>query len=112
LAAKPDQRIFEQRFQALHRSTGVNPEQARRIQPWDRNLPKEAAGPLFVEHSLTDTEAVPERRFTALSETDIIELTVLDPVSKQKIMAGMLHRARSGRCVYNNNNDAAKGSWS
>jgi hypothetical protein len=43
---------------------------------------------LFVEQSLADTEAALERLFTSLPEIDIIELTVLDPVSKQKIMAG------------------------
>ena len=66
--------------------------QARLIHPWDRDLPQEAAGPLFVEQSLADTEAALERLFTSLPEIDIIELTVLDPVSKHKIMAGVVHR--------------------
>ena len=73
---------------------------ARLIHPWDRDLPTDTTERLLVEQSFADTEAALHRLFTTLPEIDIIELRVLDPVSEQTIMAGIVRRSdlEAARC--------------
>lgn len=73
---------------------------ARLIHPWDRDLPTDITARLLVEQSFADTEAALDRLFSILPEVDSIELTVLDPVSDQKIMTGIVHRSdvEAARC--------------
>jgi len=70
---------------------------AREIHPWDRDLPPEKRLPLFVEQSLTDTEAAICRLFEALSQVDVIDLMVLEPFSENAIMAGTIYRSLLNR---------------
>ena len=66
---------------------------ARDIHPWDRHLPLDEREALFADQALADTEAVVLRLFERLPQVDVIELSVLDPISETLIATGAIHRS-------------------
>jgi len=66
--------------------------QARDIHAWDRDLPAGRRAEMFVEQSLSDTNASILRFFQTLPEIDVIEIRVLDPNSGVAIIAGTVTR--------------------
>jgi NAD-dependent dihydropyrimidine dehydrogenase PreA subunit len=66
---------------------------ARDIHHWDRHRPRYERELMFAEQALTDTEAAVERLFDRLPGVDVIDLSVVEPVSEVVIAAGTVRRS-------------------
>jgi hypothetical protein len=66
---------------------------ARDIHPWDRHDPPERRAALFVRQCLNDTDAAITRLFEALPRVDVIAVRVLEPVTREVIVAGTVRRS-------------------
>jgi hypothetical protein len=66
---------------------------ARDIHPWDRDLPTYEREILFAEQTLVDTEAAIVRLFERLPHVDVIEISVLEPMSETVIADGTVYRS-------------------
>ena len=68
---------------------------ARDIHPWDRDrdISPEDRSLMFVQQCLSDTEAAISRIFERFPQVDSIEIRVLEPQSKQPIIAGTVFQA-------------------
>lgn len=65
---------------------------ARLPHPWDRDFPQDQNPSAFNEQLLSDTEAAVGRLFEFLPQLDLVELTVLEPVSNNVLLAGTVSR--------------------
>jgi hypothetical protein len=65
---------------------------ARDVHPWNCDLPEKRQAELFAEQCLEDVDAAIPRLFEELPEVDILEIGVLKPDSKTRIIAGIVHR--------------------
>ena len=65
---------------------------ARNVHPWDRQCTRDEREALFAEQALADTEAAVHRLFKRLPYIDVIDLSVLDPISDALIATGTVHR--------------------
>ena len=68
---------------------------ARDVHPWDRGDAPEKKAELMLKQAMEDAEAAINRLFENLPQIDAIEVTVLEPGSKNIIMAGTVHRPSS-----------------
>ncbi len=66
---------------------------ARAIHPWDGDDTAEERAHLFVNQTLTDTDTALSRLFALLPHIDSVDLRIVDPVSGQTIMTGLIFRA-------------------
>jgi hypothetical protein len=65
---------------------------ARRVHPWDRELPSHERNELFVQQCLEDVSRAIPNLFRTMTEIEEIEVTVLDPRSKRAIITGVVKR--------------------
>jgi hypothetical protein len=68
---------------------------ARDVHPWDRGDAPEKKVELMLKQAMEDAEAAINGLFENLPQIDAIEVTVLEPGSKNIIMAGTVHRPSS-----------------
>ena len=66
---------------------------ARDVHPWDCDLPEEQKSQLFLHQCLGDVDAAIARLFYELPEIDAIEVSVIHPISKAKLIEGTVSRA-------------------
>src|SRR3984957_20813897 len=66
---------------------------ARRMHPWDRNLPSGERELAFQQQTLADIEAAIVRLFEGLPQIDVLQVCVLEPKSETVIAAGAGHRS-------------------
>lgn len=66
---------------------------ARDIHPWDRDQPEEEKSQLFLQQCLADVDVAIARLFCALPEIDAIEIGVMHPISRAKLIKGTVNRA-------------------
>jgi hypothetical protein len=66
---------------------------ARDIHPWDRDQPEEEKSQLFLQQCLGDVDVAIARLFYALPEIDAIEIRVMHPMTKSKLIEGTVNRA-------------------
>ncbi len=66
---------------------------ARAIHPWDRDRPSCERSELFVQQCLEDVSAAIPKLFRSMPEIEEMEVTVLDPRSKNPIIAGVVNRS-------------------
>lgn len=66
---------------------------ARRLHPWDRNLPSSERELAFEQQTLTDIEAAILRLFERLPHIDALQICVLGPKSETAIVEGTVHRS-------------------
>jgi hypothetical protein len=66
---------------------------ARDIHPWDLDEPADRKALLFVQQTLTDTEAAITRLFETLPQTDVVSVKVLEKATEGVIMAGTIYRS-------------------
>jgi hypothetical protein len=66
---------------------------ARDIHPWDRDLPTYEREIVFAEQTLVDTEVAIVRLFERLPHVDVIEISVLEPMSETVIAEGTVCRS-------------------
>jgi hypothetical protein len=66
---------------------------ARDLHPWDRDLPAIRRNELFLEQCRHDTLVAVQRMFEQLSEVDVIDIRVLEPLpSARTLLAGTVSR--------------------
>jgi hypothetical protein len=65
---------------------------ARDVHPWDRDLSEKRKAELFTQQCLEDVDTAIPRLFEQLPEMDVLEIGVLERVSKSKIIAGVVRR--------------------
>jgi hypothetical protein len=65
---------------------------ARRLHPWDEDLPEEKQSQLFTKQCLEDVDKGITRLFQQLPAVDEVDLTVVTPDGAAKILAGVVHR--------------------
>jgi hypothetical protein len=66
---------------------------ARRVHPWDRDLPRTDQEEVYAEQLLHDTEAAIRRLFFALPQTSVIDFKVLAHESDCILIEGVVSRA-------------------
>src|ERR1700722_13716378 len=66
---------------------------ARRMHPWDRNLPNSERELAFQQQTLADIEAAILRLFEGLPQIDVLQVCVLEPKSETVIAEGAVHRS-------------------
>ena len=66
---------------------------ARPIHPWDRDRPANERSEMFVQQCLEDVSTAIPKLFRSMPEIDELEVTVLDPRSKNAIIAGVVNRS-------------------
>lgn len=66
---------------------------ARRMHPWDRNLPSWERELAFQQQTLADIEAAILRLFEGLPHVDVLQVCVLEPKSETAIAEGTVHRS-------------------
>jgi hypothetical protein len=74
---------------------------ARPIHPWDRDRPAIERSEMFVQQCLEDVSTAIPKLFRSMPEIDEMEVTVLDPRSKNAIIAGVVNRndALTSNCL-------------
>ena len=71
---------------------------ARAPHPWDKDLPVEAQHELFARQCLKDVDNAVRRVFQRLRGVEEIDMTILTPDGRTKIMSGLVSRENlSGR---------------
>jgi hypothetical protein len=66
---------------------------ARPIHPWDRDRPANERSDLFVQQCLEDVSIAIPKLFLSMPEIEEMEVTVLDPRSRNAIIAGIVKRS-------------------
>jgi hypothetical protein len=72
---------------------------ARPIHPWEQGLSPERAAQRFVQQCLEDVDAAISWLFATLTDTDEIELRVIDPNSGNPIVTGTVTRLDAARAM-------------
>ena len=70
---------------------------ARNVHPWDMWDAPEKKAELMLRQAMEDTEAAINRLFENLPQVDAIDVTVLEPESKNVMMAGTVRRRASAQ---------------
>src|SRR5713226_4306956 len=65
---------------------------ARFVHPWDRDLPQEERSALFVQQCLHDVDQAITQLFERFDIVDELDISVLNPGSKARILAGVVSR--------------------
>jgi len=65
---------------------------ARKLHPWDEDLPEEKRNELFAQQCLEDVDQGVTRLFQQLPAVDEVDLTVVTPDGTAKIITGVVHR--------------------
>ncbi len=66
---------------------------ARRVHPWDRDLPLEQQDATFAEQCLQDVDLAIARLFSQFPLVERLDITVRHPISQASILSGTAHRA-------------------
>ena len=66
---------------------------ARRVHPWDRDLPSHRQHQAFAEQCLCDVDCVVTQVLCRFEAVDLLEIAVFHPDSRAKVLGGIISRS-------------------